>query len=56
MESELAEIDDKHYCQDCYEFDDELDKSVPKKKGDKNEQEFNENGVNNGFYISLCTR
>ena len=37
MESEWAEIDDKHYCQDCYEFDDELDKSVPKKKGDKNE-------------------
>ena len=24
----------KHYCPDCYEFDDELDEYVPKKKGD----------------------
>ena len=31
MESEWAEIDDKHYCPDCYEFDDELDEYVPKK-------------------------
>ena len=37
MESEWVEIGDKHYCPDCYEFDDELDKYVPKKKGDKNE-------------------
>lgn len=33
MESEWAEIGDKHYCPDCYEFDDELDEYVPKKKG-----------------------
>lgn len=37
MESEWVEIGDKHYCPDCYEFDDELDEYVPKKKGDKNE-------------------
>ena len=37
MESEWAEIGDKNYCPDCYEFDDELDEYVPKKKGDKNE-------------------
>lgn len=30
MESEWAEIGDKHYCPDCYEFDDELDEYVPK--------------------------
>lgn len=30
MESEWIEIGDKHYCQDCYEFDDELDECVPK--------------------------
>lgn len=30
MESEWAEIGNKHYCPDCYEFDDELDKVVPK--------------------------
>lgn len=35
MESEWAEIGDKHYCPDCYEFDDELDEYVPKKKGDE---------------------
>ena len=34
MESEWAEIGDKHYCPDCYEFDDELDEYVPKNKGD----------------------
>ena len=34
IESEWVEICDKHYCPDCYEFDDELDKYVPKKKGD----------------------
>ena len=33
MESEWAEIGDKHYCPECYEFDDELDEYVPKKKG-----------------------
>ena len=32
MESEWVEIGDKHYCTDCYEFDDELDEYVPKKK------------------------
>lgn len=30
MESEWAEIGDKQYCPDCYEFDDELDEYVPK--------------------------
>lgn len=35
LESEWEEIGDKHYCPDCYEFDDELDEYVPKKKGDK---------------------
>ena len=34
MESEWAEIGDKHYCTDCYEFDEKLDEYVPKKKGD----------------------
>lgn len=38
MESEWAEIGDKHYCPDCYEFDDELDEYVPKKKGGSNER------------------
>ena len=33
MESEWVEIGDKHYCPDCYEFEDELDEYVPKKKG-----------------------
>lgn len=32
MESEWVEIGDKHYCPDCYEFDDELDEYVHKKK------------------------
>lgn len=32
-DSEWAEIGDKHYCPDCYEFDDELDEYVPKKEG-----------------------
>lgn len=26
-------MSDKHYCPDCYEFDDELNEYVPKKKG-----------------------
>ena len=34
MESEWAEIGDKHYCPDCYEFDEKLDEYVPKTKGD----------------------
>ena len=38
MESEWAEIGDKHYCSDCYEFDEELDEYVPKKKGVINER------------------
>ena len=32
IESEWADIGDKHYCPDCYEFNDELDEYVPKKK------------------------
>ena len=36
-ESEWVEIGDKHYCPDCYEFSDELEEYVPKKKEDKNE-------------------
>ena len=38
MESEWAEIGDKHYCPDCYEFDEKLDGYVPKKKGGSNER------------------
>ena len=38
MESEWSEIGDKHYCTDCYEFDEELDEYVPKKKGVINER------------------
>ena len=38
MESEWAEIGDKHYCPDCYEIDDKLDEYVPKKKGVENER------------------
>ena len=33
LESGLVEMSDKHYCPDCYEFSDELDEYVPKKKG-----------------------
>ena len=32
MESEWVEIGDKHYCPDCYEFDEKLDEYVPKNK------------------------
>ena len=35
MESEWVEIGDKHYCPDCYEFNEVLNVYVPKKKGDK---------------------
>ena len=35
LASEWEEIGDKHYCQDCYEFNDVLNVYVPKKKGDK---------------------
>lgn len=35
LESGWVEIGDKHYCQDCYEFNDVLNVYVPKKKGDK---------------------
>lgn len=28
--SEWQEIDDKHYCPDCYEYDEEIDEYVPK--------------------------
>lgn len=38
LESEWKEIGDKHYCPDCYEFDDKLDEYVPKKKGGSNER------------------
>ena len=34
IESEWVEIGNKYYCPDCYEFNDELDKYIPKKKGD----------------------
>lgn len=34
QESGWQEINGKHYCPDCYEFDDGLDEYVPKKKGD----------------------
>ena len=30
LESEWVEIGDKHYCPDCYEYDDELNEYVPK--------------------------
>lgn len=40
MESEWAEIGDKHYCPDCYEFDEELDEYVPKKEIVENKQKF----------------
>ena len=33
MESEWAEIGDKHYCPDCYKFDEKFNEYVPKKKG-----------------------
>ena len=33
MESEWTEIGDKHYCPDCYEFDEKLDEYIRKKKG-----------------------
>ena len=36
LESGWVEIGDNHYCPDCYEFDDELDEYVPKKKGANN--------------------
>lgn len=32
-ESGWVEIGNKHYCPDCFKFDDELDEYVPKKKG-----------------------
>lgn len=38
MESEWEEIGDKHYCPDCYEFNEELDEYVPKKKMVENKQ------------------
>lgn len=33
LKSKWKEIGDKHYCPDCYEFDDVLNVYVPKKKG-----------------------
>ena len=36
MESEWAEIGDKHYCPDCYEYDDETESYFDfKKKSDE---------------------
>lgn len=32
LESEWIEIGCKHYCPECYEYNDKLDKYVPKKK------------------------
>ena len=34
LNSKWVEIGDKHYCPDCYEFDEKLDEYVPKNKGD----------------------
>ena len=31
-ESGWTEIDGKHYCPDCYEYDEETDEYIPKKK------------------------
>lgn len=33
FESEWKEIEDKHYCPDCYEYDDSIEEYVPKQKG-----------------------
>ena len=33
LESEWQEIGGKHYCPDCYEYDENTDEYVPKKKG-----------------------
>ena len=33
LKSKWAEIGDKHYCPNCYEFDEKLDEYVPKKEG-----------------------
>lgn len=34
QDSDWLEINDKHYCPDCYEYNDELDEYVPKKGGE----------------------
>ncbi len=34
LESEWREINGKHYCPDCYEYDDEADDYVPRRKED----------------------
>lgn len=33
LDSEWKEIDGKHYCPDCYEYDESIDEYVPKVKG-----------------------
>ena len=40
MESEWIELGDKHYCQDCYEFDEKFDEYFPKKRKEINMAEF----------------
>lgn len=43
MESEWAEIGDKHYCPECYEFDEKLDENVPNEWVETKVIEFNDN-------------
>lgn len=40
LDSKWIKIGNKHYCPDCYEFDEELDEYVPKKEIVENKQEF----------------
>ena len=35
IENGWTEIDGKHYCTDCYEYDEETDEYIPKQKEDK---------------------
>lgn len=53
MESEWVEIGDKHYCPDCYEFDDELDEYVPKKESRRPMKTFTFDVMLNGRFV--CT-
>ena len=38
QDSEWLEINGKHYCPDCYEYDESINEYVPKKKGDKSDE------------------
>lgn len=51
LNSKWVEIGEKHYCPDCYEFDDELDEYVPKKKGVMLELNNATEDLINGFLI-----